>query len=624
MGEWNAFESIISPLHEAAFDPDGRPRAAASRKRFLDTHGSTVACGGGESEEGYRTCVRGERRPDLEHLRLEARYPLDERTPRLRRLPFDRSFHIAGLHTEGEKRTSESHNAFPTHVHAENGIDVRLYGLNGSRILWQVNDPLDGDSWSSGRARRAGRSGHKTARRAVFGVACLALVCLAPAASAQTGGAERLALTVDEAVRLALSKSRAAISARLGREEQKLSLEAAEERYDPMASLSLERNYARQRDPTAASSIGASLRVPTGGSFQLSFRKPLAGEGDREASTTLSFSQPLLRGFGTELDTQPVRQARLQERIDLRAFRDTAAGIVDSAVSAYRGVLRARQRLVIAREALERARRQLEINRALVEAGRMAPQDLVQTEADVADKEYALSDAENALETANSLLVNTLDLEEGVRIEPRDEPPAEKERPGLEESLETAFARRTDWLRAETGLAFARMGLRSAQNALLPDLSLSARAAQRGRQDPTDWSVGLNLTVPFQNDGARRELVRARNGLRRAQMNLAETRQSIRIEVRRAVRDVAVALRQIDLAAQARALAARKLDIERRKLQQGLSSAFHVGRFEDDLVNAQRRELDAAARYRDSLAGLDRTLGTTLDRWGISVERVGR
>ena len=134
----------------------------------------------------------------------------------------------------------------------------------------------------------------------------------------------------------------------------------------------------------------------------------------------------------------------------------------------------------------------------------------------------------------------------------------------------------------------------------------------------------MNLTVPLQNDQERRQLTRARNGLRRAEMAIAETRQSIRIEVRRAVHDVAVALRQIDLAGQARELAERKLDVERRKLQLGLSSAFQLGRFEDDLVNAQRRELDAVARYRDSLGSLDRILGTTLDRWGISVEQVGR
>ena len=206
----------------------------------------------------------------------------------------------------------------------------------------------------------------------------MGLTFLALPAEAQTGGPRGLALTLEEAVRLALTKSRTAISARLGRDEQKLALEAAEERYDPNASAMLGTNATSLGDRTADLSIGPSLRVPTGGTFSLSWRKPLAGEGDRDANITLSFSQPLLKGFGPELDTQPVRRARLQERINLRAFRDAAAGIVQGAVSAYRGVLRARQRVDIAREALERARRQLAINRALVEAGRMAPQDLVQ------------------------------------------------------------------------------------------------------------------------------------------------------------------------------------------------------------------------------------------------------
>ncbi len=454
--------------------------------------------------------------------------------------------------------------------------------------------------------------------------ACFALACLAGPSQAQTERQALLDLSLEEAVRLALTGSRSAIQARLGREEQLLSLDAAEERYDPKAGVTLGTNAASRGDETADLSIGPSLRVPTGGSFRLSFRKPLAGERDREASTTLSFSQPLLKGFGPELDTQPLRRARLQEQINRRAFRDSAAGIVDGAVSAYRGVLRAGQRVVIAREALERAREQLRINRTLVEAGRMAPQDLVQTEADVANKEYALTDAENALDTANSGLVNTLDLEEGVSIRPQAEPPIEPEQPDLGESMETAFAQRTDWLRAETGMELALMGLRRAENALLPDLSLSVQAAHRSGRDRTDWSGGLNLTVQLQDDEPRRALTRARNSLRRAEMNLAERRQSIRIQVRRAVHNVAVALRQIELSRQARELAERKLDVERRKLQQGLSSAFQLGRFEDDLVAAQRRELDAVAHYRDSLAGLDRTLGTTLDRWGIGVEQVGR
>ena len=467
-------------------------------------------------------------------------------------------------------------------------------------------------------------------RRAVALVLFLAS-CAFPGtvAGADAAAAGRLELTLEQTIFLALKNSRAAIAARLGREEQELSLEAAEERYLPRAgslgaSADARSSQGGQIDRTASIRVGPSLRVPTGGTFSLSWSKPIAGEGDRSATTSLTFRQPLLKGFGQEIDTWPLRQARLRERVNVRAFRDTVAGVIGSVIGAYRGALSARRRVVIAREALERARRQLQVNRALVEAGRMAPQDLVQTESAVADREFRLTDAENSLENANANLVNVLDLEEGARIEPSEEPAIAPEQPDLKESLETAFARRTDYLQAELGVEIARMELRVAENNRLPDLSLEARASHRGSAAETDYAGGLNLTVPLWDDGPRRALVRARNGLRRAKMGLAEARQSIRIQVRRAVDSVAVALRQIDLAGAARELAERKLEIERLKLQQGLSSSFQLGRFEDDLVNAQRRELDAVAGYRNALDSLSRTLGTTLDRWGVRVEQVGR
>ena len=462
--------------------------------------------------------------------------------------------------------------------------------------------------------------------------ACLLLAGPGQDAAAQSpvpesAGADPGLLRLDlrEAIFLALRNSRAAIEARIGREEQQLALDEAEERYDPKAGdFGVRTGASSTSDETASVALGPSLRVPTGGSFSLRWSKPLTGQSDRSPATSLTFRQPLLKGFGPEIDRWPLRRARLLERVDIRAFRDRVAGVIGSVIGAYRGALRAARRVTIAREALARAERQLEINRALVEAGRMAPQDLVQTEATVADREYSLTDAENSLENANSTLVNILDLEEGVRIEPSEEPPIEPERPDLEESMETAFARRTDWLSAELGLEFARMDLRIAEDNRLPDLALDARATHRGSSERTDYAGGLTLTVPLWDEGPRRALVRARNGVRRAEMRLAERRQSIRIQVRRSVHGVAVALRRIDLAGQARELAERKLDIERLKLQQGLSSSFQLDRFEDDLVNAQRRELDAVVGYRNALDSLSRTLGTTLDRWGIAIEQVGR
>ena len=44
------------------------------------------------------------------------------------------------------------------------------------------------------------------------------------------------------------------------------------------------------------------------------------------------------------------------------------------------------------------------------------------------------------------------------------------------------------------------------------------------------WIVGLNLSFRLQYDKEQRTLIRARNGMVRARIALAERRQSIRIE----------------------------------------------------------------------------------------------
>ena len=105
---------------------------------------------------------------------------------------------------------------------------------------------------------------------------------------------------------------------------------------------------------------------------------------------------------------------------------------------------------------------------------------------------------------------------------------------------------------------------------------------------------------------------------------MAELRQAIDIDVRNAVRDVDARRRQVALASRASELALRKLDAERQKLNLGLTTNFRMIQFEDDLVRAQNSELEATIAYLNALASLDQTLGTTLQTWGLEVERVER
>jgi outer membrane protein TolC len=66
-------------------------------------------------------------------------------------------------------------------------------------------------------------------------------------------------------------------------------------------------------------------------------------------------------------------------------------------------------------------------------------------------------------------------------------------------------------------------------------------------------------------------------------------------------------------------LSEKKVEIETEKLKAGRSTNFQLVSFQNDLVNAQNGELAAITTYLNALTSLDRTLGITLDKWGVSL-----
>ena len=452
--------------------------------------------------------------------------------------------------------------------------------------------------------------------------AVLSSLAAAPAAGGGQDGAGALELTLDRAVRIALRNNRSLQSARLGRATGRFSLEVAEDRYRPRASIEATASDGDRGSRTAELSVEPMIRIPAGGVLGMRWSEPLAG-GNGEAGTwTLSYSQPLLRGFGPGIDGAPLHTARIRERMTELSFRDTVATTVESVIHAYRRVIREHRALAISRDSLARSRKQIEINRALIRAGRLAEREIIQTEAEFAMRELALAESEDSLNSANADLVSILDVDEATRILPVDTMlSVEASRPDPEQSIATAFGSRTDLLRAQLAREVAAIDLRLAENDRLWDLRLTAHVSRRG-VERLDRGVSLGLSVPLGDRSDELALVRARNGLRDAEIALVELRQSIRVEVRQAVRGVEVGFRRIELARKARELVEQQLEVERSKLAQGLSSAYQLTAVEDDLVSAQNGELDAIVSYLDAVASLDRTLGTTLRTWGIDVEEV--
>ena len=133
------------------------------------------------------------------------------------------------------------------------------------------------------------------------------------------------------------------------------------------------------------------------------------------------------------------------------------------------------------------------------------------------------------------------------------------------------------------------------------------------------WHVGLGLIIPLGDLTLEQGEVNARVGLRQTRVQVADLRNSIHLEVQDAVRNVEVSLKQVGLARRVRVLSKTKLEIEGEKLRLGRSSNFQLVTFQNDLADAQFRELDAIINYLNSLTLLDQALGTTLQTWQIDL-----
>lgn len=479
--------------------------------------------------------------------------------------------------------------------------------------------------------------------RVVVMVACGALIC-APNATAQTvpspvasvtvpagtavPAGQPLELTLDEAVALALRYNRNVRSAYLQRVVQRFDLRVAERAFVPRGEIGAEvaqRRYDGRTYDEVTSQASASWQTPLGG--QLGFlwsRSEIDGNASYEASG-ISLTQPLLRGGGLAVNMAPIRIARLQEEINRLQLEATVSGTVTTVITSYRNLVQAQEQVRLAEASLERTRDLLMTNRALIDAGRMAETDIVQTESGVANQEVALLQARQQLTSAQLALLQLLALASRTNVVAVDDMHAARVDVDLDTAMATAFASRIDLLAQRIALEQTRQSLIVARNARLWDVSLVASATRDDgpqfwrRNDQTDTSVGLRLSVPLGDLSRKQTWISAETNLQTAELAFDELKQSVESQVLDAVQQVEASWLRVEAARRAKNLSERALEIAQEKLRFGRASNFEVLSLQADLRAADAQELAANISYLNALTALDQQIGSTLDTWRISL-----
>lgn len=505
-----------------------------------------------------------------------------------------------------------------------------------------------------GTAPQEQRSRHDEQSRQLHGVRCLlaaAIVAALPGvASAQsqlplspiasppaptpTASGQKVRISLAEAVALSLRDNHTIQSAYLQRVAQRFDLVVAESRFWPKLNIatSIAKTRARGLDgTTSALSPVATWLAPTGAQVQFAWTREEGRSGGIATGSeigSLTVTQPLLRGGGTDVNLAPVRVARLQEQINHLTLKSTVSNTVTSIVLAYRALQQAQAQLRLAEDARDRSNSLLETNRAMISAGRMAAADLIQTEADIATQDVSVLQAEQARNSAQLALLQLMAVDLHTNVLADDTSKPVHVTVPLKRVITLGLDNRMDLLAQRKAVEQTRQNLIIARNNRLWDLSvvgtvqkerLLGQATPAGIGPATDSSVGLQLSIPVGDYTRPQAEIQATTSVRMAEVQLADLKQQVEAAIRDAVQGVELSWRQLVASRRAQTLAESALDVAKQKLQAGRTSNFEVLSYEASLRVGEAQALTAAVSYLNALTSLDQQLGTTLDTWHIAL-----
>lgn len=481
---------------------------------------------------------------------------------------------------------------------------------------------------------------------------------------------EVLALTVDNAVRMALDNNPDFLVALVRARAATAGIDEAESVFDPV--LNVDASYSEGRPPFFSGNpfSGFPVGLQTAANDALSVTTSLSKrfllgtnvtfvwqEARRKTenvfslnpsytpSLSLELVQPLLRGAGIGVNSLAIEIAEANARLEEANLAITLLDGVVAVEQAYWNLVAAEANLRSAKRQLDSSIRLLEDTRKRIRLGASAELDIVIAQSGVAQSRESLILTSNALEASRDQLLRLVrpsgdPTKWDVFLVPLERP-MEVDEPALDlgRSLNLARARRPEFYQAELSIENARRTLALRENEALPSLDVvgTFREDGLGGQHHSawtslvsgrfySWSAGVRVNLPLFLRAERARERAAKLQLEEAEASLSVLESQVVLELRGALRDVRAARAQLATSRASRILAARQLEGTRLKVIKG-ADAVPRDELEDlaALSSAETREIQARVNYRMAITRLRRAEGGLLEPWlDVVDERVQR
>ena len=358
-----------------------------------------------------------------------------------------------------------------------------------------------------------------------------------------------------------------------------------------------------------------------------------------------SVTQPLLKGFGWDVNTAQIRIARKTQDISYQQFVQLVMQTISNVKQAYYDLHYAIENVKVKELSVDLAKRFLGESRKRMEVGTMARLDVVQAEAELSQREGDLIDAIrqwDESEVAYKQLISRDVLSiRNVLLVPVERPSVVATPIDALDSIRQGLDNRPEYLQSKLQLELNHINLKYYKNTLLPEVDLGAsygyNALGQGgsnddfgqgsgniesvmKGDHAAWAAGLTITVPLGNTTARGNYRHWKLAVEQALLSLKRTEQSIIVGVEQAVIEASAKAKLIASSQATTRLRLESYLAEIEKLKAGTSTTYIVLQMQRDLNDARVTELQAIAAYNKALVALSLQDGTILKRSGVNVE----
>jgi outer membrane protein len=391
-------------------------------------------------------------------------------------------------------------------------------------------------------------------------------------------------------------------------------------------------------------SLGTSFTLNLNMQAQNSTQQNLLYNPASVSRFAFGVNQPLLNGFGRLYNERYIIVARNNMNVARHVFRQQVITTIVAVENAYWDLASLQQSVRVAERSLAVAQQLLKDNQIRLEVGTMSPLDVTSAESEVAARTRDLTVASTNLQlqeaTLKNMLVKRVSPElDTASIELKDPMPEPKQAdtPELESALTTAMESRPELKQADINLTNQDISVRFTEQALKPSLSIFGFYAGAGLQGTTaetttgmidalgqsfkaeypEYAGGLSLGFPIRNRTAQADSLRSQLEKNQLMITRQRSRNTIALEVRKAIIGLIQGKAQVEAAQKATKLAREMWEGEKIKLEAGASTSYDVILRERDYINALYAEVGARITYVKAMVEMDRARGVTLERNGI-------